>query len=276
MLYFIMFSKRFLFSIGLLSLFLWSSAQVPQRIVSLVPSISKQLFDLDLQNRIVGCTSYCKAKDQKGVEIVASAIQVNIEKTLMLKPDLVIISSLTNPKTVDTFKKMGLKTLYFSSPKSFDDLCNQFIRLATVCGKKEKAEQMVFEQKKRLKQIISQIPKSENPIIFIQIGSNPLWTVIDDSFMGDYIRLLGGVNLAAGLKSGSINRESVLLKNPDIIFITSMGVATEREKQIWLNYKSLNAVKNNKIFILDADKANAPTIIEFVDVLDEMKKDIYQ
>lgn len=275
MLNFIMFLKRFFFSIGLFSLFLLVSAQVPKRIVSLVPSITKQLYDLDIQNRIVGCTSYCKAKDEKGVEIVASAIQVNIEKTLMLNPDLIIISSLTNPKTVATFKKMGLRTIYFIVPKSFTDLCNQFIRLADICGKKDKAELIVHEQNRRLNKLIAQIPKSEKPLIFIQIGANPLWTVIDDSFMGDYIRLLGGVNLAAGLKSGSINRESVLLKNPDVIFITSMGVATNQEKQIWLNYKALNAVKNNKIFVLEADKANAPTVIEFVDVLEEMKKDIY-
>ncbi|MCF6240753.1 MAG: helical backbone metal receptor [Bacteroidales bacterium] len=183
--------KRFFFSIGLLSLFLWVRAQVPQRIVSLVPSITKQLYDLDIQNRIVGCTSYCKAKDEKGVEIVASAIQVNIEKTLMLNPDLVIISSLTNPKTVETFKKMGLRSIYFNSPKSFTDLCNQFIRLAEICGRKDKAIQIVHEQKQRLQNIIRDIPKSKHPLIFIQIGANPLWTVIDDSFMGDYIRLLG-------------------------------------------------------------------------------------
>jgi iron complex transport system substrate-binding protein len=267
--------KRFFFTIRLLSLFLLLPAQAPQRIVSLVPSITKQLYDLDIQYRIVGCTSYCKAKDLKGVEIVASAIQVSIEKTLMLKPDLVIISSLTNPKTVESLKKMGLRTIYFDAPKSFDDLCNQFIRLADVCDMRERAELIVRKQKLRLDKIISDIPKSGKPVIFIQIGSNPLWTVIDNSFMGDYIRLLGGVNLAAGLKSGSINRESVLLKNPDIIFITSMGVATEQEKLTWLKYESLNAVKNNKIFILDADKTNAPTVIEFVDVVKQMKEDIY-
>jgi iron complex transport system substrate-binding protein len=270
-----MFFKRFFFTIGLFSLFLLLSAQVPIRIVSLVPSITKQLYDLDIQNRIVGCTSYCKAKDLQGVDVVASAIQVNIEKTLMLKPDLVIISSLTNPKTVETLKKMGLPTIYFDTPKSFDDLCNQFIRLADVCDKRERAELIVREQKQRLNNIISDIPKSVKPLIFIQIGSNPLWTVIDDSFMGDYIRLLGGVNLAAGLKSGSINRESVLLKNPDVIFITSMGMATEQEKLTWLNYKSLKAIKNNKIFVLDANKTNAPTVIEFVDVLKQMKEDMY-
>jgi len=270
-----MFFKRFLIIIFSYLLFLPLSAQSPQRIVSLVPSITKQLYDLGIENRIVGCTSYCRAKDKAGVSVVASAIQVNVEKTLMLKPDLVIVSSLTNKKTIDTFKKMGLRTLYFEAPKSYDDLCRQFVRLAEVCGVKEKAENIVRTQKSRLQNIIKDIPKGEKPVIFIQIGANPLWTVIDDSFMGDYIRFLGGVNLAAGLKSGSINRESVLIENPDIIFITTMGTISDQEKRTWLNYKTLKAVKNNKIFILDADKTNAPSVIDFVDVLEEMKNDMW-
>lgn len=267
--------KRFFFTLLFFGHFLFVSAQVPQRIVSLVPSITKQLYDLNIQNRIIACTSYCKSKNLPGVEIVASAVQVNIEKTIMLKPDLVLISSLTQSKTIETLKKLGLRTLYFETPKSFEHLCNQFIHLADVCGKRKLAEQIVNEQKRRLNKITSSIPKSEKPLIFIQIGSNPLWTVIDDSFMGDYIRLLGGLNLAAGLKSGSINRERVLLKNPDVIFITSMGVTTEQELELWRKYKSLKAIKNNKIFILDANKSNAPTVSEFVDVLEQMKENIY-
>ncbi|MCF6240752.1 MAG: hypothetical protein L3J74_05340 [Bacteroidales bacterium] len=66
-----------------------------------------------------------------------------------------------------------------------------------------------------------------------------------------------------------------MLKNPDVIFISSMGLATEQEKRIWQTYKSLKAVKNNRIFILDADKSNAPTVSEFVDVIEKMKTDIY-
>ena len=268
--------KRIFFVFSLINFLLSVSAQVPQRIVSLVPSITKQLYNLGLENRIVGCTSYCIAKDKAGVEVVASAIQVNIEKTLLLKPDLVLVSSLTKRKTIDTFTKMGVKTLYFPAPKSFNDLCNQFIKLAEACGKKNKAETIVSIQKKRLQSIIKDIPKSDNPVIFIQIGASPLWTVIDNSFMGDYIRLLGGINIAAGLKSGAITRENILLKNPDVIFISTMGATTKHEKDIWMKYKSLKAVKNKQIFYLNADKSNAPTVIDFVDVLEIMKNNIWK
>ena len=268
--------KRFFFSIWLISLIIYGKGQTPQRIVSLVPSITKQFYDLGIENRLVGCTSFCKAKNQEGVEVVASAIKVNIEKTILLKPDLVVVSSLTDKKTIESFKKVGINTAYFPAPKSFEDLCNQFIKLAEICGIKDKALQIVQSQKNRLKLIENKIPENNHPVIFIQIGANPLWTVIDNSFMGDYIKILGGINPAAGLKSGSINREFVLAKNPDVIFITTMGATAQQEKENWEKYSFLNAVKNHKIFILDADKTNAPTVIEFVDVVKEMAHLIYK
>lgn len=261
---------------GLLITFYFSSiAQAPKRIVSLVPSLTKQLYALNVEDKIVGCTNYCPGKDRKSVTVVASAIKVNIEKTLLIKPDLVLASALTSPKTIETFKKLGVKTVWFDYPKSFNDLCSQFLELGKIVGKQHHAKEIINSAKARLSTVRKKIPNGNTLKMFVEIGANPLFAAIEHTFMDDYITFTGGTNIAAGLKSGVISRESVLIKNPEVIFIITMGVVGKQEKEVWQSYKSLNASKNNQIFIIDADPASSPTPATFVDVVELMVELIY-
>jgi len=252
-----------------------SIAQAPERIVSLVPSITKQLYVLGVEDKIVGCTSYCPGKDRKSVTVVASAIKVNIEKTLLLKPDLVLASALTSPKTLETFKKLGVKTVWFDYPKSFEDLCNQFLELGKITGKQNDARKITNKAKARLATVQKKVPNGNPLKIFLEIGANPLFGVIGNTFMDDYITFSGGSNIISGLKSGVVSRESVLMKNPEVIFIITMGVVGKQEKEVWQSYKSLNATKNKRIFTIDANLASSPTPETFVDVVEKMVEMIY-
>lgn len=88
--------------------------------------------------------------------------------------------------------------------------------------------------------------------------------------MDEYITKAEAVNIASDLTSGAITRESVIIRNPDIIFIVTMGVAGEEEKKTWQNIKEIEAAKSNKIFIIDSNKACLPTPVTFVETLDTM------
>ncbi|MEN8122102.1 MAG: helical backbone metal receptor [Bacteroidota bacterium] len=259
----------------LITVYFNSISQTPRRIVSLVPSITKQLYELGVEDKIVGCTNYCPGKDIKSVTVVASAIKVNIEKTLLLKPDLVLASALTSPKTLETFKKLGVKTIWFDYPKSFEDLCKQFLDLGKIVGKQNHSIKMVNRAKVRLSTIRNKIPQNNPLKMFVQIGANPLFAAIENTFMDDYIKFSGGTNIIKGLKSGAVSRESILLKNPEVIFVITMGVVGKQEKELWKSYKSLNAAKSKRIFIIDADIASSPTPKTFVDVVEIMVELIY-
>ena len=253
-----------------------SSAQEAKRIVSLVPWMTKSLYLMGEQNRLVGCTSYCPVEATDKIPIVASAVNVSIEKTLILKPDLIIASSLIKPETIDNLKKLNLWVEYMPYPKSFDEICTDFIWLGELVGQGAKARTIVSQQKERLAKLKAGIPSGQNRKIFIQIGAKPLFCAIPNTFMDDFIRFSGGINIAAELRTGNITREYVLKQNPDIIFIVTMGMVAEEERDTWLKYPSLSASKNKRIFILDSNKTCSPTPILFVDALDEMIKLIYQ
>ena len=265
----------FLFAILLVGQ-LHSQAQEARRIVSLVPWVTKSLYLMGEQGRLVGCTSYCPVIVSDHIPIVASAVSVSIEKVLTLKPDLVFASSLTKPETIDNLKKLGIKVAFQSYPKSFEEICTYFIRIGEMVNQSAKATEIIHHQKERLSKLKASVPGGRNLQVFIQIGAKPLFCAVPNTFMDDFIRFAGAINCTLGLKTGSVTREYVLKQNPDIIFIVTMGMVAQEEKDNWLRYASLTASKNKKIFILDADKTCSPTPVLFMDALEEMIKLMYQ
>jgi iron complex transport system substrate-binding protein len=85
--------------------------------------------------------------------------------------------------------------------------------------------------------------------------------------MDDYIKFCGAENIAADLSNGIVGREFVVAKNPDYIFIVSMGVAGDHEKEQWSRFSQMNAVRQNNIHILDSRIACEPTPENFIKTL---------
>lgn len=260
----------------LLFLFLISTsvllAQPYQRIISLAPSLTQSLYYLDAQDKLVGRTSYCVAAENDNIPVVASAVKLNMEKVIAMKPDLVLVLGLTDAKDIETLRKFDIDVEVFDSPKSFDEICDQFIYLGNLVGKSEKANQIVAESKDKIKQIQKEHMGKPTTNIFFQVGSDPLFTVLPNTFMNDFITFMGGVNISNELNKGIIGREFVVAKNPDYIFICTMGVESDQETKVWKNYTSINAVKKNRLFTIDANIACQPTPITFVKTIEVMNE----
>ena len=245
-------------------------AQQVNRIISLAPSLTKNLYFLEVEDKLVGCTSYCLEAKKDNKEIIASAIKVNLEKLVALNPDLVIATTITSIETLETLNKFGIRTEVFPTPKSFEEICLQFQELGNMVGKNELASQIIEESKSQVKTLSNSVKKDSSFTVFFQIGAKPLFTVIPETFMDDYILYSGGINIAADLTRGSITRESVISRNPDVIFIVTMGVVGDQEKEIWKSYSNLSAAAHNRIYIIDADLSCSPTPITFVQTLEIM------
>lgn len=246
------------------------------RIVSLAPSITKELESLNMTENIVGATSYCDISKKNKELIVGTATEVNIEKILLLNPDIVIALGLTKQTTINTLKNNGIAVHFIKKIQSFDDICNQAIELGKLVGKADLALSIVNRSRQKVDSMQSLIPSRHNKLkVFFQIGAKPIFTVIPNTFMNDYIIFSGCENLAADMKRGTITRESVLRRNPDVIFIVTMGIVGGEEVKTWESYTELNAVKRKKIFIIDSNIACTPTVLSFTETLEQIIKKIY-
>ncbi len=244
-------------------------------VVSLSPSVTKMIYEVGAASQLLGYTNYCDGVLGDEKIVVASQMNVNEEKILSLNPDMVITTTLTADRSVRALTSLGIKVVVLDMPDSFRGLCDQLVDVGRLTGQEKQAKEIVDRQKARLERLQQKIPDNKDPRIFMQLGAKPLYSVIPDTFLNDYIELAGGENIAAGMTHGSITRESVLARNPEAIFIVMMGAAGEEEKSTWLAYPGLSAAESGHIFLLDEDSTASPTPEIFLDVLEEIIERIY-
>lgn len=244
-----------------------------QRIISLAPSFTKQLYLLNAEDKLIANTTYCNfPKEAKNKPKIGSMVQIDIEKIVSLKPDLVLATGMTKPRLINNLSRLGIKVIIINSPNNFDEICKDLIQIGSLCGNSLKANKIVKQAKLdfiKVKKLISSVKKKK---IFMQVGSKPLFAVIPGNFIDEMINLAGGINVVTQKSTGIYSREKVLIDNPEFILITTMGIAGTQEKKIWKKYKSIEAVKKNNIFLIKSQKLLSPTPSEFIESVKLLSK----
>lgn len=268
--------RRLFFStLFLLHIFTIASAKdnSQDRIISLGSTLTEELYLLGVEDRVVGVTTYCTrpARAQKK-EKVGAVVEVDMEKIISLRPDLVLSTSLTNLKAKEKLEKLGIRVINFPAPSNFFQLCEQFLGLARLVNREKEAEEIIHQAKSDVDLIKGKVKGLNKPKVFIQIGAKPLFAANKDYVIHDFIEFAGGINIAGSAKSGLYSRERVIKDNPDIIIIATMGILGKKEKETWLKFKTLKAAQENRIYIVDAYKLCSPTPVTFVESLKDMVK----
>jgi len=252
------------------------NAQQVKRIISLTPSITENIYLIGAQHKLVGCTNYCTLAVKEGIQQVGSTVNVNVEKVFALQPDLVLTMKLTKDQDIAALRKLGIKVEVMETPKTFEGICEQTLHIAKLVGHTADAEKIVNSAKARVAEIRKNSASSEKSKIFFQIGANPIFTVLQNTFMNDFITICNGQNIAAGMNKGTITRESVLVKNPDVIIIATMGGFGAEEQKVWNTYKGMSAVKKEKVYIVSSETSCSPTPANFVSALEDVCKFVNQ
>ncbi|MCB2215548.1 helical backbone metal receptor [Desulfofustis glycolicus] len=244
---------------------------MPQRIVSLGPVNTENLYLLGAGDRLVGNTMYCVRPEQaKTVKKVGSVMQVNIEKLVSLEPDLVLTTGLTQPMQLESLRKFGVTLAHFEQPSSFAQSCVQFIELGRLLGLEERAGGIIAQIRQQVSSLGAQVSDRSKPSVLLQIGANPLYVTGGDTFLSDYIRLGGGRNVMEQRNSGRIDYEEVVAVNPDVIIIAIMGSETGvagQELEKWQKFVTVNAVKTGRVHIIDPNLACSPSPATFTQAL---------
>lgn len=245
----------------------------PKKIVSLSPVITEALYLLGLEESITAVTIYCrKPAGAESKASIGTIVTPDIEKIVSLRPDVVMAMTLTDPREIEKLRKAGIHVISFKIPRTFSELCDVFLRLGRICGKESEAKHLIDNSVKRVASIKTKIGKAKKPSTLVQIGSSPLFVATRAFFLNDYVELAGGLNMFADLKSGTISFEQAVAGNPDVIIIAGMGISGESERRSWGRFRSISAVKNNRIYTVDADKLCSPTPVTFADYLDDIAR----
>jgi len=109
-------------------------ASVPERVVSLVPSLTESMFDLGMGQWLVGITDYCvhPAPNVKHLPRVGGTKTALLERILQLNPDFVLASQEENPhRLIEDLHESGI-TVWITFPKSVRDCLSDLWLLARI------------------------------------------------------------------------------------------------------------------------------------------------
>lgn len=246
----------------------------PQRVVSLAPSITEIIYDIDCENLLIGATTYSNHPDAaRALPRVGSYVNLDIEKIVALKPDLCIGIKDGNPKeVVMRLEALGIP-VYAVDPKNLESIRTTVVEIGDLLQASHAAYRVSAEMESRMDHLRRLVDTADHrPLVFFQIGISPIVSAGSDTFIHELIKVAGGINLAQSYTSyPRFSTEEVIVAEPEIIIITSMArnKVFEEVKAAWRQWSNIPAVKNNRIFLVDSDLFDRPTprLIDGLEIL---------
>jgi iron complex transport system substrate-binding protein len=184
---------------------------------------------------------------EKAVTCFAPSGNHSMEELLKTKPDIVFLTRAH--ADADAIRRVGFTVIELSF-SDFDGLQKCVLTTGDVLGgeARQKAEKYVAYLNmniKKIQEVISGIPSNAKPKVLHITSLSPIMVSGSGMIMDAWIRLCGGVNAAAEVKSSKqISPEQILLWNPDIIIYA--GASTEINEQDVLSNPALKNTKAGK------------------------------
>lgn len=241
------------------------------RIVSLVPSVTDQIYDLGCDSLLVGCTTYCTEAIADSVPVVGSAVQTNLELLIAQRPTLVFASDFTAPQTISALENAGIEVVQLTNPSSYDAIQEQYRQIAELVGASDHAEAQLAEINQRvdwLKQLNAARPW--HPRAFMQIAFDPLFGASTSTYMNDLITFSGCTNIVTVAGNGQLSLEYVVEQDPEVLFLITNHGSESGSEESWHKLRSVTAVQQGIYCPLPGEVVSQPTPQHFVEALQLM------
>lgn len=223
----------------------------PERIVSLVPSVTELIFEIGAGDLVIAVTENDEYPPTVKQLPKVGDQTVDQEKLLILRPDLVILDTEFNREQAQ-LERLGLRVLPLRSRRLFDIPGNLRL-LGQRLGRYEAAERAAqsFEAKLRA---IPQV-KGQGQV-FIEIWGAPLMTVGAQTLPNDLLETLGVENIYSD-QTGyfQVDPEDVVKRRPSIIILPATGPNDQSTAAKLLAKAGVSV----RVIALDGDLFTTPT-----------------
>uniref|UniRef100_A0A7J2TKU3 Cobalamin-binding protein n=1 Tax=Archaeoglobus fulgidus TaxID=2234 RepID=A0A7J2TKU3_ARCFL len=244
---------------------------VPKRIVSLAPSNTEILFAIGAGEQVVGVTDYCNYPPEvmelkkKGIlKTVGGYSTVSIERVIALKPDLVIGAYGNGLQTIEIMRALGLKVVAFN-PKNLSDVMESIVKIGKLTGHEKEAIEVVREMEKKIEAVRKSVSGKERVKVAHILWHDPIFVSGRNTFIDELIQVAGGENAFNFDGWRAVSVENIVSANPEVIVVSS-GSGMGKGEDIIYSWvlsdpllRDVEAVKNGKVFVIDADIISRPS-----------------
>jgi len=239
------------------------------RIISLSPLITEQVFLLGAENTLIGVTSYCRIPSSIKIEKIGNIVEINHEKIILLKPDFVLASDININSRLDRLTTANIKVYTIPEGKDFESICKSFLELARILNLTKRGETLVKEWEREYKLLKSEKTPLKKPKIFIVVGTKPLVTTGQNSFISAIVNTAGATNIVKEkLAYLRYSIEKILKEPPDLVLIVLPEEEAKEEKKVWNKFGIKTESVEPDIFSI----ATPPAFLKATEILSDILK----
>ncbi len=216
-------------------------AKSPQRIVSLLPSLTESVCALEQCHRLVGVDSYSNyPASVRRLPIVGSGLEPNIEAIAALRPDVVLMAR--SSRASQRLESLGIKVMAMET-KNHADVRRVLKKLGELLAIPDEAGA------NRLWRVIDagvsaaaqSLPaRAKNTRVYFEVSRGP-YAAGESSFIGQTLARLGVKNVVPASLGPfpRLNPEYMVRANPDLIMVGSRGLMAMESYPGWFGIKAV-------------------------------------
>jgi iron complex transport system substrate-binding protein len=254
----------------------------PERIVSLAPSNTEIVCDLDACDRLVGVTD----SDDYPAEVVdipeVVIFQVvDIELVVDADPDLILAAGneLTPSAVVTELTDLGYPVLVLY-PESLDGVLENIELIGEAISARDQAAARTAEMDDRIQAVTEALAGATRPRTFYEVGvfEGAIYTAGEDSFLASVITAAGGDPITGDVLTTSIALEDLLVADPELILLGDAAYdpsVTPEAVSARQGWGAISAVQNGQVVVVLADLVITRPGPRIVDGLEALARAIH-
>ncbi len=194
----------------------------PKKIVSLVPSLTKLLADLELDNEVVGLTKFCtdpKPWWQSKIR-VGGTKNIDVQRIKNIQPDLVIANKEENLAS-EILEISNFFPVWVSDVSDWDDAIHCINGIGGICNREDKAKYWIQVLQQEKTRFIQEVKPLSVKVCYL-IWKDPWMTIGVDTFIHSMLTEAGFINVFSHKKRYPVcTIEEIVSARPDYIFLSS-------------------------------------------------------
>jgi iron complex transport system substrate-binding protein len=229
-----------------------SMAQAPQRIVSLLPSLTESVCELGYCHRLVGVDRYSDfPASVQSLPQLGGGLDPNIEAIVALKPDVVVMAA--SSRAGERLRALGLNVVALEH-KTHGDVQRVLLKLGQLLESPD-ADKIWRAIDAGVSAAAQSIPPSaRGKRVYFEVNPGP-YGAGETSFIGETLTRLGAKNIIPA-KLGpfpKLNPEFIVRANPDIIMVGDSSSAAMLQRPGW---PSMRAVREQRMCAFSPAQSN--------------------
>jgi iron complex transport system substrate-binding protein len=211
----------------------------PQRVVSLLPSLTETVCALQACARLVGTDRFSNwPSSVAALPKLGGLEDTQIERLVALKPELVLLAG--SSRAVDRLEALGLRVVVLE-PKNLRDTQRVIQQVALALGEAQAGVALWQRIDERMRAAAARVPAAlRGQTVYFEASSGP-YAAGSASFIGEVLARLGMANVvpAAMGPFPRLNPEYVVRAQPQIVMATARTLAEMPQRPGWAALRAL-------------------------------------